>query len=177
MSWEEMSRRRYPCPCGRGEYEEMSLSDDWGRSETRREMFCMECKQNYVYDTTVIHGHPGDEIERGWVLKSVLEAEAKHRKDVEEKAKTLYLYVWKEKFERAKTKKQIWKVLTGDGKYYPSLGTFYKHTKEYPKEQLMRYVNGFFSYHGLKRVFAVCQVKPDLNGLGITQEELDNLGW
>ena len=68
MSWEEDFRRKYPCPCGEGEYEEIHFSDDWGRSE-EYVMLCPKCKEKYVYDHTIIHGHPGDFVERGWVLK------------------------------------------------------------------------------------------------------------
>lgn len=70
MSWEEDFRRRYPCPCGKGEYEEIHYSDDWGRTEVRREMLCPHCKNKYYWDSTIVHGHPGDFVERGWVLKT-----------------------------------------------------------------------------------------------------------
>jgi len=172
MSWEEDFRNRYPCPCGKGEYEEIHYSDDWGRTETRYVMLCPSCKEKYVYDHTVIPGHPGDEIERGWVLKSVLEAEHKHRKSVEEKAKTLYFKLWKKKFKSLRTKKQMWEILTLNGKYYPSLGTFYKHTKGYTQEEMTKYIDGFFNYHDLKRVFEVCGVNPGLKYLGANKEEI-----
>lgn len=69
MSWEEMYRRKYPCPCGTGKYEAIGHSDDWGRSETTYNMLCPICQEKYVYDKTIIGGHPGDFKERGWVLK------------------------------------------------------------------------------------------------------------
>lgn len=172
MSWEEISRRRYPCPCGEGEYEEVHYSDDWRRSETHHEMLCPKCKESYVYDHTVIGGHPGDEIERGWVLKSVLEAKEKHRKSIEEKVKRLYFEFWAVKFRDLKSKKQIWKVLTLNGKYYPSLGTFYKHTKGYTQEEMMKYIDGFFNYHNLKQVFEVCGIEPDWKSLGVNKDEI-----
>lgn len=172
MSWEEIFRKKYPCPCRKGEYEEVHYSDDWGRSETRYTMLCLECKDKYIYDHTVIHGHPGNEIERGWVLKSVLEAEHKHRKNVEAKAKILYLKLWKKKFKNLKTKKQIWEELTLNGKYYPSLGTLYIHTKGYNQEEITKYIDRFFNYYDLKRVFEVCQVIPDWESLGVNKSEI-----
>ena len=69
MSWEEDYRRKYPCPCGKGEREEIGRSNDWGQSETRHEMLCSMCQEKYIYDGTFIGGHPGDFTERGWVLK------------------------------------------------------------------------------------------------------------
>ena len=50
MSWEEDFRKRYSCPCGKGEYEVISYSDDWGSSKTGYAMLCPECKKKYVYD-------------------------------------------------------------------------------------------------------------------------------
>ncbi len=172
MSWEEDFRRRYPCPCGEGEYEEITNSDDWGRSETHYEILCPKCKEKYVYDHTVIGGHPGDEIIRGWVLKSVLEAEQKHRKNVEDTAKTLYFEIWEKKFRGVKTKKQMWEALTLNGKYYPSLGIFYKHTKGYTEEELINYIDNFFKYHDLKRVFEVCEIEPNWKYLDANEKEI-----
>ena len=84
MSSEEGRKRRSPCPCGKGEVEETDFSDDWNRSETRREILCEDCRERYVYDSSVIHGHPGNEVERGWVLKSTLEAERREASSREE---------------------------------------------------------------------------------------------
>ena len=47
MSWEESFRREYPCPCGKGRYEYVSYSDDWGRGEIKYEMLCPECERRY----------------------------------------------------------------------------------------------------------------------------------
>lgn len=69
MGWEEDYRRKYPCPCGQGERLEIERSDDWGQHETRHEMLCNVCLNQYFYDSTVNGGHPGDFRERGWVLK------------------------------------------------------------------------------------------------------------
>ena len=172
MSWEEDFKRKNPCPCGEGKYEEVHYSDDWGRSETRYKMLCPKCKEKYVFDNTVIYGHPGNEVERGWVLKRVLEAEQEHRKNVGEKARVLYFKFWKAKFRNLKSKKQICKILTLDGKYYPSLGTFYKHTKAYTQEEMTEYINRFFNYHDLKQVFEVCGIEPDWKNLDVNGEEI-----
>lgn len=171
MSWEEDWRRRYTCPCGKGEYEEASFSDDWGRSETHRTMLCPECKERYVYDHTIIHGHPGNEIERGWVLKSVLDEEKKYRKNVEVKSKELYYATWQNCFANAKTKKEIWKRLTLNGKYPPSLGTFYSHTQKYGKEELTSDIDRYFNYDDLKRVFEICGIEPDWEYLCVNDED------
>jgi len=70
MSWEESHRIKEPCPCGKGEVEEIIYSDDWGRFETVHVMLCPACKEKYVYDDTVMYGHPGNEVEKGWTLKN-----------------------------------------------------------------------------------------------------------
>ena len=70
MSWEEDYRNYYKCPCGKGKYVEIVYSDDWNRSDVRREMLCEECKKRYVWDNTVLYEHPGKcVVHRGWVLK------------------------------------------------------------------------------------------------------------
>ncbi len=71
MSWDEIGRRRYPCPCGRGEYEEISMMDDWNRTKTEHKMLCTTCKPLYVWDSTNVAPriHPMRERERGWVLR------------------------------------------------------------------------------------------------------------
>lgn len=131
----------------------------------------MECKEKYVFDSTVIHGHPGNEVVRGWILKSVLEEEERYRKNVETEARELYYAKWQNCFANAKTKKEIWKALTLNGKYYPSLGTFYSHTKNYGKEELIREIDRYFDYDGLKRVFEVCRIEPDWEHLGVNDED------
>jgi Transposase, Mutator family len=120
MSWEEVSRSRHPCPCGRGEYEESYWSDDWGRGETRYEMLCPECKGRYVYVDYPLKGFYGPP--RGWTLKSILEAERRHREEVTAKAKAAYWDIWRAKFAGLKTKKEAWEVLTRHGRYYPAYG-------------------------------------------------------
>jgi hypothetical protein len=48
-----MCRRRHPCPCGKGEWEEVGLSNDWGQTRTNRTMLCPACAPKYVWkDTT-----------------------------------------------------------------------------------------------------------------------------
>ncbi len=49
MSWEIDSKKRYPCPCGKGEYEAIIKSDDWNRIEIDATMLCPECKNKYVW--------------------------------------------------------------------------------------------------------------------------------
>ena len=69
MGWEEDYRRKCPCPCGKGEREEIKRSNDWGQSETIHNMLCPICEEKYIYDEGIAGGHPGDFIEHGWVLK------------------------------------------------------------------------------------------------------------
>jgi hypothetical protein len=168
MSWDEIYRGRKPCPCGKGEYEEVHRENDWFQYETRRDMLCPECKERYSYSEEIIGGHPGDEIERGWVLKNVLEAEHSYREQVMARTRELCFMQWQQRFEGARTKKQVWEIFTMQGKYYPALGTFYQHTKGYDRTRLMAYVDHAFDYfHDLDRIWAVCSRIPDWEALGI----------
>ena len=48
MSWEEMSRKRIKCPCGRGTISQASYMDDWNRWEDGPiEVECDFCRANY----------------------------------------------------------------------------------------------------------------------------------
>lgn len=70
MSWTEESRMRYLCPCGRGEYEEITECDDWNRTRCTSIMLCPDCKEKYVYsDEPLVPRQKGKEIEKGWILK------------------------------------------------------------------------------------------------------------
>lgn len=176
MSWEEDYRVRFPCPCGKGEYEEFHYSNDWGSHRTVREMLCPNCKGNYAYDETVVLYQKDGNEERGWVLKSQLEAEFKHRKDVEKRAKSLYFKLWQEKFADIKTKKQLWKMLTLEGKHYPSIGTFYRGVREFKREEILDYIYEFFKYDNLKQVFEVIGIEPEETLLGLNEDDLKRLG-
>jgi hypothetical protein len=53
MSYEETYRRRYACPCGKGEWEEVGYSNDWNQTRTDRTMLCSTCAPRFVWkDTT-----------------------------------------------------------------------------------------------------------------------------
>lgn len=54
MSWEEDSRRKHPCPCGKGTWDEVNRSDDWNRSESYAEIKCDACKLTHRIEET--HG-------------------------------------------------------------------------------------------------------------------------
>ncbi|MCC6970125.1 MAG: hypothetical protein IT434_07870 [Phycisphaerales bacterium] len=55
MSWEEDSRRKHPCACGKGTWDEVTRSDDWNRSESYAEINCEVCKRTHRIEAT--HGH------------------------------------------------------------------------------------------------------------------------
>lgn len=45
MSWEEMSRRDYPCNCGKSTYTEVNEMDDWNRYREHIIMNCPVCAE------------------------------------------------------------------------------------------------------------------------------------
>lgn len=69
MGWEIDFIEKHPCPCGKGEYEKTSKSDDFFRNKTEYEMLCQECKPNYFYSTKIMGGQPGSFKEKGWTKK------------------------------------------------------------------------------------------------------------
>lgn len=176
MSWEEGCRRRYPCPCGGGEFEEIDYSDDWGRSRTEHEMLCPKCKELYSYSEANIRPNckPHHEIDSGWVLKSVLQAERKEqeaknkvRQQIMDRVKELYYDKWVERFSALKTKKSIQEVFARDTTYE----TFCRHTKGYSREQLFKYVNGSYRYSNIRIILEICDVdNPDWDLIGANEE-------
>lgn len=47
MSWEEMSRESYPCPCGKGTWVVIHRSDDWNRTEEIATILCEVCSKTH----------------------------------------------------------------------------------------------------------------------------------
>jgi len=71
MSYDEVYRNRYPCPCGKGEWEEVGYSNDWNQTRTDRVMLCPECIPRFAWkDTTSDYERGRMRGETGaWVLK------------------------------------------------------------------------------------------------------------
>ena len=44
-----MSTRKYPCPCEKGEHEEITKSDDWGNNRDDAVMLCPDCEGKYIW--------------------------------------------------------------------------------------------------------------------------------
>lgn len=55
MSWDESSRTKTPCPCGKGTWDEVTRSDDWGRSESYAEINCAQCSRTHRVEA--VGGH------------------------------------------------------------------------------------------------------------------------
>jgi|AntAceMinimDraft_11_1070367.scaffolds.fasta_scaffold02477_5 hypothetical protein len=106
MSWEIDRILKRPCDCGASVFEYVQSSNDWGQFEETLINHCPKCL-------------------------AAREANQKRRVELKERIKVLagsrYLAMWFESFNGL-NKRQVWHRLTG-GRGYPSLGTFYMHTK------------------------------------------------
>jgi hypothetical protein len=129
--------------------------DDWNRHEECWEMNCPECQQNFrLYIDHYRHKGLTHEVHL-WVPTSSLN-KVKHiekqletaKAEVTEIATVRYTGRWLQRFEDAKTKKEVWRRLTGDGKrrHYPSLSTFYDHVRRIGLEV---YLRNEFTYNNL----------------------------
>lgn len=124
-------------------------------------MDCLECRHEYelyksgYYDSglwaTTYH----------WVKKSTYEAfkqrEAVHKElqqCITDQARQKYLGVWLKSFEVCKTKKSVWKRLTG-GSGYPSLSTFYNSLRWVEREE---YIDRWFDWSHLQSVMVALEV-------------------
>ena len=136
MSWEEMSIEKHPCPCGKSTYSVTHRMDDWNRTDSSMNMDCEECRSNYVLFCEDYYRSGLPHTAQFWISN---QTQSEYGRLCEEasacrqKAKSLrterYLPKWKALFE-GRNKKQAWATLTDNGSRYPSLGTFYQHTKD-----------------------------------------------
>lgn len=175
MSWEQDSIYKYPCPCGEGEYSVTSSSDDWGRFRNEYCMLCLKCKEKYTYSHKTVDYRPGRERERGWVLNSDLLYEENKVKEIFCKASEQCRSIWETKFNTLPSKKSKWSLLTQQGKHHPALGTFYSHTRGYREEQITEYINRYFSFYNIHRIYEVCGLDIDYVFLNTDENELSKL--
>jgi hypothetical protein len=159
MSWEEVGRTRYPCPCGNGEYEEVHLSDDWGRSETHTSMLCPKCSVAYRHVQTGVY-KDGPIFE--WVPISTLEIASKERRERVQRAKSDCLRIWREKLGGLRTKKALWEVICSDegGRHWRSYGTFLKDNRGKSLDDIRADSQELFesvSHHAA--IYSICGVK------------------
>lgn len=142
MSWDSTEAQKI-CPCGASTYTVIDRSDDWGRFETSWRMDCQICSEKYslyTYDyyNSGLHGQG-----HRWVKTTIYNESVKlsekavaAKSDAIRLAKERYLPVLEEVF-REGSKKAIWQVLNKNIKWYKSLGTFYKHTKNQEKREYL----------------------------------------
>jgi hypothetical protein len=156
--------RQRPCPCGRGTYKVDEFDHDWGQSDERWTMQCLECRQRYVafqYAYTEKGRHWRAYV---WVLRSnadelsrldaaLNETEAKILK----RAAASYLELWMALCDASAPKKRLWEILTDGGVApYPSLTTFYKHAKRVGIEHYWRQE---FSIRNMPRIIEALGIK------------------
>lgn len=161
MSWESTETQK-PCPCGNSTYTVIDRSDDWGRFETNWRMDCPICSKKYslyTYDyyNSGLHAQSHKWVETEIYTKSMelkRKAEAA-KKEAVRLAKERYLSVLEEIFRKS-SKKAIWQVLNENIKWYKSLGTFYKHTKNQEKRE---YLGELFNHSDLLSVLKIANAK------------------
>lgn len=71
------------------------------------------------------------------------------KNEVVDIARSRYMDKWLWHFRDAKTKKEIWRRLTDNGKRYPSLSSFYAHTRN---KDLETYLRQEFCYDNLPAI-------------------------
>jgi len=67
-----------------------------------------------------------------------------------------YMDAWLSYFNTVKTKKEVWRILTDDGKRYPSLSTFYSDVRD---SDLRHYLREYFSYDNLAFVLKKLKIE------------------
>lgn len=147
MGYEIIRQETDSCRCGKGAVVFRVEVDDWNRMRRSFETRCLHCSLE-------------NEIER---RKS--QVEQQFREECLQKARSLaeerYLQTWLDRF-RSCSSKVAWMRYTG-GAAYPSLGTFYKHVRDFGG--IVEYMRWCFSSN----------VGCALQTMRIADEEIDAL--
>ena len=124
-----MNRNVRPCRCGAGSVIIVFEMDDWNRTRENRTIDCDVCLEN----------------ERKETLR--IEALRKKKEELHQQAicsaKERHLEDWLSRFEGL-SKKKVWEKLPKNPWGYPSLGTFYTHSKD-----LDSYLTSYFESNTL----------------------------
>ena len=122
--------------------------DDRKRKRYEEKMNCPDCEKNFVLDMYEVNRKGVWKTTSKWIMREddkkakKLELEAHEMfKKAEKMAMKRYLDAWMEYLSGVKNKREIWNLLTSNGKHYPSLSTFYKHLKA---ESLTEYLKLYF---------------------------------
>ena len=173
-----MSRKQYKCPCGSGTYTVISLTDDWNRSEEQWEMDCSICKQIYQLYSYYYYDSGMTCEAYLWVskklyeeMKNVEQEFEKAKKEIIDQANSRYMKIWLSYFNDAKTKKEVWRRLTDNGKKYPSLSTFYSQTKN---NDITKYIRNYFYFDNLTYIFEKLGIDDkDINKMIMNVKEIE----
>lgn len=155
--------RKFPCPCGKGEYLYEAVDRDWGPPRTERHtLLCAECKGKYLYDRRDVGTSYGGVHERGWVLKEDLLAEQRYVDAIREYQQSILHEVerrcraiWREKLVACRTKKAIWQVAVD----YSAYGTFLSHHRgKSVAEMIATLSEKLFYFSGIAHVLKTCGI-------------------
>lgn len=134
MSWEEMSRGDYPCPCGKGTYTSILDMDDWNRMREFTTMNCPDC------------------AEKERAEQASLEKERQRLRELDKKIEAYfaanYIDEWLTYFAPAKNKKQTWELAAKLRVESSSLSTFYSH--KYPSKET--YIRSLATYRNMEKI-------------------------
>jgi len=165
MSWELSGVQKHKCPCGRRTYTVRLLTDDWNRSDEQWNMNCSDCNRRY---TLYRYSYPDSGMilqSYCWVKKKLfarmrmIQAELeKCRRNAVRLFQSRYKEKWLSRFSECKSKKTVWKLLTQNGRRYPSLPTFYSHTKN---KDLEGYLIQQLTFDNLSFVLKMLSVKDN----------------
>lgn len=140
MSWEEMSRGDYPCPCGKGTYTRILDMDDWNRIREFTTMNCPVCAEK-----------ERAEEER---LKKEDQRLSELDKEIKAYFAANYIEEWLTYFAPAKNKKQTWELAAKLRVETKSLSTFYS-IKYSSKET---YIRSLATYRNMEKIMRALNI-------------------
>ncbi len=164
-------QQKYKCPCGKSYYTVHSYYDKGGLFDEHWEMNCCRCKQRYQLSSFLKEAGRGMNEAYIWAPinifseLAVIEGQLQRARDDRLfLARELCLERWLRYFSGAKTKKEIWRRLTGQGGQGSGYRLFFRTVR---RNDLAEYLQGYFHYHNMDRI---------LKKLGVRDIRLDEMG-
>ncbi|MDQ0297723.1 putative SprT family Zn-dependent metalloprotease [Salibacterium salarium] len=148
MSWEEISRREYPCTCGKSTYTEIREMDDWNRNREHIIINCPTCEEKENIAKAEKERKQAENREH--LKELVLEIKPYFEEH--------YMQKWLDYFVSAKHKKAAWMLAKEINIERQSLSSFYQSHKGLSVDD---YVRSLANPHNMLKIIEVLNINDN----------------
>lgn len=142
-------------------------------------MLCPKCRETHGLYTFHTCCSGLTETHHAWVSKKLLADLAEAMTQIREEKISLGLYlekwygdVWRSHF-KLMSRKNVWLILTENGKHYPSLSTFYNHIRH---SGIIKKLNDYLRYDDLEIILRILKINDEeLESRAKTIRDLERL--